>query len=151
MRRRRSRESFIMNLEAIRKYCKTLPHVEEDVKWGHDLCFLIGRKMFCVLNLEPQRGDKSLLAFKATPEEFAELVEVEGIIPAPYMARNYWVALERYSALPWGDMQRRIARSYELVKATLPKKLQAELGVPTSPKPATAKKKAGKARLSKRR
>ncbi|HTK94148.1 MAG TPA: MmcQ/YjbR family DNA-binding protein [Terriglobales bacterium] len=135
-----------MDLESIRRYCKTLPHVEEDVKWGHDLCFLVGKKMFCVLNLEPARGDKSLLAFKATPEEFAELVEREGVIPAPYMARNHWVSLAEYAALPWRELQERIARSYGLVKATLPKKVQAALGAAPA-----GKKKAVKPRLSKRR
>src|SRR4051812_8929227 len=146
-----------MDLATIRRYCKTLPHVEEDVKWGHDLCFLIGRKMFCVLNLEPARGDKSLVAIKATPEEFAELVEREGVIPAPYMARNHWVSLEDYTSLPWRELQERIAHSYELVKATLPKKLQVAL--PAGPiKPQARKRPAGsagktrsKARLSKRR
>jgi len=150
-----------VNLEAIRRYCKSLPHVEEDVKWGHDLCFLVGKKMFCVLNLEPQRGDKSLVAFKATPEEFEQLVEREGVIPAPYMARNKWVSLEEYATLPWGELQERVATSYELVKATLPKKLQAALAPSLrSPKPGSRrmgrpkKKKRGKAakpRLSKRR
>ena len=138
-----------MNLEAIRRYCKSLPHVEEDVKWGHDLCFLIGRKMFCVLNLEPQRGDKSMIAFKATPEEFEELIEREGVIPAPYMARNKWVSLEDYATLPWRELQERVARSYELVKATLPKKVQAALGAAPTGKKKAAKPR--KPRLSKRR
>ena len=132
-----------MNIETIRRSCLSLPHVEEEVKWGHDLCFLIGRKMFCVLNLEPQRGDRSWVAFKATPEEFAELTECEGVIPAPYMARNHWVSLEDYSTLPGRELEARLARSYELVKATLPKKLQAALGAPP-------KKRAARPRLSKR-
>ncbi len=133
-----------MDIETIRRWCLRLPHVEEDVKWGHDLCFLIGRKMFCVLNLEPQRGDRSLVAFKATPEEFAELTEREGMIPAPYMARNHWVSLEDYNTLPGRELEERIARSYELVKATLLKKVQAALGAPPSGK------RAGRRRLSKR-
>jgi len=121
-----------VDLETIRRYCKSLPYVEEDVKWGHDLCFMIGRKMFCVVNLEPARGDKSVVAIKATPEAFAELVERDGIIPAPYMARNHWVSLERYSALPWRELEERIRDSYDLVKATLPKKLQAALAAPAA-------------------
>lgn len=146
-----------MDLETIRRYCKTLPHVEEDVKWGHDLCFLVGRKMFCVLNLEPARGDKSMVALKATAEEFADLVERGGVIPAPYMARNHWVSLQDYSALPWRELQERIARSYELVKATLPKKLQAELSTGAGKAPPAkrlvrpAAKTRSQARLSKRR
>ena len=132
-----------MNIETIRRICLSLPQVEEEVKWGHDLCFLIGRKMFCVLNLEPQRGDRSRVAFKATPEEFVELNEREGVIPAPYMARNHWVSLEDYSTLPGRELEARLARSYELVKVTLPKKLQAALG-------AQPKERAARRRLSKR-
>jgi predicted DNA-binding protein (MmcQ/YjbR family) len=138
-----------MDLEAVRRYCKSLPHVEEEVKWEHLLTFLIGRKMFCVISLEPSRGEDIGLAFKASPEEFAELCERDGIIPAPYMARNHWVSLQEYSALHWGELQERIARSYELVKATLPKKLQA--GLSAARVPVKAKKKAAKPRLSKRR
>ena len=116
-----------MDLESIRRYCKSLPHVTEDVKWGHDLCFLIGGKMFCVVNLEPARGDRSMVALKATEEEFAELVEREDIIPAPYMARNFWVSLTEYDALPPAELKQRIARSYQLVMEKLAKKAQATL------------------------
>ena len=131
-----------MNLEAVRRYCLSLPHAQEEVKWEHLLTFLIGRKMFCVISLEPSRGEDIGLAFKATPEEFAELCEREDIIPAPYMARNHWVSLQTYSALPWGELQERIERSYELVKATLPKKLQAELA--ERPKAATGRRKSAR-------
>ena len=134
-----------MNLEAVRRYCLSLPHAEEEVKWEHLLTFLIGRKMFCVISLEPSRGEDIGLAFKTTPEDFAELCEREDIIPAPYMARNHWVSLQTYSALPWGELQERIERSYELVKATLPKKVQAAL----ASKPAARKPR--KRQLSKRR
>jgi predicted DNA-binding protein (MmcQ/YjbR family) len=127
-----------MDLETIRRYCMSLPHVEEDVKWEHLLTFLVGRKMFCVVNLEPARENDIGLGFKASPEEFAELVEREGVIPAPYMARNHWVSLQEYTSLPWRELQERIARSYELVKATLPKKVQAALDVPAK-RPASKK------------
>ena len=71
-------------------------------------------------------------------------VYLDGVIPAPYMARNHWVSLEEYGTRPGRELEERIARSYELVKATLPKKLQAALGAlpPT--------KKAARPRLSKR-
>jgi len=76
-----------MTLETVRAICRALPEVTEDVKWGQDLCFCVRKKMFAVINLEPPYQ----LAFKCTPESFAELVERPGIIPAPYMARNMWV------------------------------------------------------------
>jgi predicted DNA-binding protein (MmcQ/YjbR family) len=48
-------------------------------------------------------------SFKCTPEEFTELQERDGIIPAPYLARAHWVALERYDALDDAEFRRLLA------------------------------------------
>src|SRR5215212_467997 len=40
-----------MNIEAIQVICKKLPAVTEDIKWGNDLVFSVGEKMFCVVGL----------------------------------------------------------------------------------------------------
>jgi predicted DNA-binding protein (MmcQ/YjbR family) len=118
-----------MNLESIRTFCKRLPHVTEDIKWGHDLCFLIGGKMFAVASLDTAEGH--CLSFKCTPEEFAELVEVNGIVPAPYMARNHWVMMEKYDALRDAEVEAFVTRSYAMVKAKLTKSALAALGEAT--------------------
>jgi predicted DNA-binding protein (MmcQ/YjbR family) len=55
--------------------------------------------------------------FKCEPEKFAELVEHEDIIPAPYLGRYKWVALERLDVLPWSDTTDLITESYEMVAA----------------------------------
>ena len=65
-----------MDIESIRSYCLSLPHATEDVKWGADLCFLIGGKMFAVASLEGASGAR--LSFKCTPEDFEQLVERDG-------------------------------------------------------------------------
>lgn len=70
------------------------------------------------------------LSFKCTPEEFAELIERPGVIPAPYMARAYWVALETIEALPRTDIKRLLNQSYGLVISKLSKKAQSWLGKP---------------------
>ena len=113
-----------MTSAALRKICLSLPHATEQVQWGNDLVFKIGGKMFAVAALEP---DKHCLLFKCSPEEFAELTERNGIIPAPYLARSHWVALESLDALSACELQQRIKRSYTLVLERLPKKTQAEL------------------------
>ena len=110
-----------MNLEWVRRYCMSLPHVTEQILWKIDLVFKIGGKMFATVVLEPNRV---CLAFKCSPEDFAELIERPGIIPAPYSARSHWVALERADALTRPETLRYIKRSYELVFAKLPKKKQ---------------------------
>jgi predicted DNA-binding protein (MmcQ/YjbR family) len=107
-----------MTIESVRKICLALPEVAEDVKWGHDLCFCVAGKMFAAMDLNPPHS----LAFKCTPEEFAELVERPGIIPAPYMARNMWVLEERLGeTFERRELERLIRTSYDLVVARLPK------------------------------
>jgi predicted DNA-binding protein (MmcQ/YjbR family) len=107
-----------MTLETVRTICRALPDVTEDVKWGADLCFCVRKKMFLVVNLEPPHQ----VAFKCTPESFGELVEREGIIPAPYMARNMWVQEQELGeSLDRREFQRLVKTSYELVVAKLPK------------------------------
>ncbi len=72
------------------------------------------------------------VSFKCTPEEFAELVEREGIVPAPYLARNHWVLLENLDVLPRTELKRLIKDSYDMVAAKLPKKVRVELGLTVS-------------------
>lgn len=79
--------------------------------------------MFCVTGLEPPSG----VSLKVTDEEFGELIERNGIVPAPYMARNKWVLIEPEAKLHKGELERLIQQSYALVKAKLPKKTQREL------------------------
>jgi len=110
----------------IRSVCLSLPHATEDVQWEHNLLFRIAGKMFCIANLEPGVSPTKI-AFKCTPEKFAELVEIDGIIPAPYMARNHWVAMLEMEALRQAELRELIAKSYHLVREKLPKKTQASM------------------------
>ena len=116
-----------MNNETLRIFCLSLPAATEDIKWGHDLCFLIAGKMFTVTSLEATDGH--CVSFKCTPEKFAELIESDGIIPAPYMARNHWVTLERFDALRDTEIKELVQESYEMVLAKLPKKTREEIAL----------------------
>ena len=129
-----------MNIDAVRSFCLSLPHATEDVQWGNDLLFRISGKIFAVIGLEPPNS----LAFKCTPEEFDDLIERDGIIPAPYMARNKWVKLETLDALGDRELKTLIRNSYEMIFSKLPKKTQAELGAAT--KPNATRKRRGDAR-----
>jgi predicted DNA-binding protein (MmcQ/YjbR family) len=100
-----------MTIENVRKICQTLPGVTEDVKWGHDLCFCVSGKMFAAMDLNPPHA----LAFKCTPEEFGELIERPGLIPAPYMARNMWVMEERLGEALERRPRRLSARAHDAV------------------------------------
>ncbi len=115
-----------MNLDSVREYCLSLPHVTEIVQWEDHLLFKIGGRMFAITSLEP-RPDGVVLSFKATPENFFEYQEVEGVIPAPYMARNQWLALERWDAVRDDELRDLLAISYKLVFEKLPKRAKLEL------------------------
>lgn len=105
--------------------------------------------MFCITNLDPATS-RTKMSFKCTPEKFAELVEIEGIIPAPYMARNHWVAIVEMNAMRQAELRELIEQSYQMVLDKLPKKKQAELSETPKGKPG-AKAKAKPRRAVKRR
>jgi len=112
-----------MNIETLQKFCKSLPHVTEDIKWGNDLCFSVGKKMFCVAGLQPPLS----VSFKVKDDEFDEMSTREGIEPAPYVARYKWVLVTQPKKLSKKEWEHYIMQSYELVKSKLPKKILKEL------------------------
>jgi predicted DNA-binding protein (MmcQ/YjbR family) len=99
--------------------CTALPGVTEDIKWGSDLAFSVGGKMFCVVNSEPPHQ----VSFKCTADDFAELVERDGLVPAPYLARAMWVQQVELAsgALDCRELERLLTVSYEMVVDKLPK------------------------------
>jgi len=111
-----------MNLEQLRKFVLSLPHATENVQWGNDLCFKIGGKMFAVADLD---GNK--VSFKCTPDEFQELILINGIEPAQYVARYHWITIHRSGALRTSEVQRLIRDSYRMVLDKLPRKIKNKL------------------------
>lgn len=103
-----------MNFDALRVLCLSLPNATENLQWEDELCFKVQGKIFAMVSLSsvPQR-----LIFKSDPDEFPELLEREGILPAPYVGRYKWVMLENLDALPKGEIERCIKKSYEMVAA----------------------------------
>ena len=127
-----------MNIEEIRQFCLSLPHATEDVKWGNDLAFSVGKKMFAVTGLET--AENLSLSFKCTPEKFAELTEKDGIIPAHYVARYHWVTVQKTGALKTGELKDLIRKSYEMVWEKLPKNLKNKISLePAAGKESTDK------------
>jgi predicted DNA-binding protein (MmcQ/YjbR family) len=120
-----------MTLETIREICGRFPGVVEDVKWGNDLCFCVGGKMFAAMDLNPPHS----IGFKCTPEDFGELTERPGVRPAPYLARAMWVQEEVLgSALERRDFERLLKSAYELIVAKLPKSKQPGASSPAKKK-----------------
>jgi len=72
--------------------------------------------------------DNHVLSFKCSDEGFAELLEQDGLTPAPYLARAKWVALEHFDALGDKQILARLDEAYRLVFEKLTKKEQAQIG-----------------------
>ena len=110
-----------IDVEWLRKICLSLTHTTEQIQWGSDLLFKVHGKMFAATPLEPA---PVCLSFKCSDEAFAELTERPGVIPAPYLARAKWVALETHDAIGREELAELLRASYELVVAKLPKRLR---------------------------
>jgi predicted DNA-binding protein (MmcQ/YjbR family) len=116
-----------MNLTRLRKLCMSLPGATEQIQWEKDLVFKVGGKMFCVSCTDLHPSHDVLASFKCDDETFAELIERDGIIPAPYLARAKWVGVKSFDALEDREYKELIPRAHALVSATLTKKAQAAL------------------------
>ncbi len=118
-----------MRLAHLKTFALALPHTTVVKQWGDCLVFKVAGKMFLLLALDGDTVDGVI--FKCTPEEFDDLVDLDGITQAPYCAKRHWVRVGDLAALPPADLDRRIRRSYDLVVAKLTKKLRTQLGLQT--------------------
>ena len=122
-----------MDVERVRAFLLGLPHAVETMQWGDNLVFwvgdkAIGGKMFCLLNLDA--GTHGVMSYSAGAERYAELVEREGIVPAPYMARISWVAVERWGALRNAEWEEELSAAHAITLAKLPKRVREILEMP---------------------
>ena len=123
-----------MNIDQLREICLSFAGASEQIQWGDDLVFKVAGKMFAVTPLVP---GYNWLSLKASPESFSELTERPGIVPAPYLARAKWVAIETPSVLDAAEVATLLRTSYNLVVAKLPRRTRENLA---SAKPAKRKK-----------
>ena len=112
-----------MDIETVRQFCLSLPSATEDVKWGNDLCFSIGGKLFCVCDL----AGTPTVTIKVSDADFNELCETENIDPAKYTGRYGHVTVSDFSRFTEAEWRTRIKESYEFTLAKLPKKLRGNL------------------------
>ena len=84
--------------------------------------------MFCVVLLDSPLK----VSFKVLDEEFAELSNSVGIIPAPYAARHKWILVEDVTVFSMKEWDYYIKQSYSLVRSKLSRKKQNDLGAKTN-------------------
>ena len=113
-----------MDLDALRAFCLSLPHVTEGLQWGDNLLFRVAGKMFAIVSLD---AVPPTLSLKCDEESFVSLQEIKGIRPAPYLARAKWVQLESLDTLPAAELQDLLRSAHQMIYAKLPAKTRAAL------------------------
>lgn len=120
-----------MNAETAREFLLRLPHVVETEQWGGLVFWVgdkaIGGKMFVMMNLD---GNQVPIFYPAGQERMAALLEVDGMVPAPYMARIYWVAAERWGVFRNAEWESELRAAHELTYEKLPPRVKANLALP---------------------
>ena len=117
--------SFLRLHQAVEQHALALPGVTRDIKWGADVVFSVADKMFCCLSVEQEALQR--ISFKVATERFLELTDQVDISPAPYLAKHHWISLAPGMQLKPADVLTLVTDSYSLVRAKLPKKIQAGL------------------------
>ncbi|MES2565904.1 MAG: MmcQ/YjbR family DNA-binding protein [Bacteroidota bacterium] len=115
-----------MSIEELQKICKKFKGMTEDIKWENHLCFNVGEKMFLVTAPDAIPHSAS---FKVSDEEFDELSQKEGFMPAPYLARYKWVHLDDINRLNKKQWEYYAEQSYRLISSKLPPKIKKQIGL----------------------
>lgn len=123
-----------MDAERIRTYLLSLPHVRETEQFGGLVFWVgdktIGGKMFAMVKLEQDASPTRVISYLAGPTRYTELLETEGVFPAPYVARIFWVAVEHWNVFRTAQWEQELEAAYDLTFNKLPPKVRTTLALP---------------------
>ncbi len=115
-----------MHIEALRDFCLSLPHTTEDFPFDQrTLVFRVGGKIYLLTDVEESWEFNA----KCDPERAAELREryPDAIRPGYHMNKKHWNTLRTDMGLDEKLLRELIRHSYELIFASLPKKMRETL------------------------
>ena len=118
-----------MTRALVNQHCADLPGAESSDPWGggHD-AWKVGGKLFAVVGASEDHG----VDVKCPDLETAQLlIEMARAFPAPYFHKS-WVRVV-FGTVPEAELRDRLDISYRIIRASLPKKLQATLAPPPAP------------------
>ena len=114
-----------MTLEFFRTHCLSKPGVTEDTPFdANTLCFRVGGKIFSLCDIDAF----DYINLKCDPERAMELREqYDSITPGYHMNKKLWNSVSVSGNVPDKLILELADHSYELIFASLPKKLQSEI------------------------
>ncbi len=118
-----------MNIQQIYEYCLSKKGVTEHFPFDEDtLVFKVGGKMFCLTSLSKWEEGNPSLNLKCNPEKAIELrAQFEAIQPGYHMSKVHWNTVYLNQDVSDRKIVYLINHSYELVMASLPKKIKQEI------------------------
>ncbi len=114
-----------MTLDQLQAYCGGKAAVSWDTPFGPDvLVFRVAGKMFALAPINVF----DTVNLKCDPERAVELRErYEGIIPGYHMNKQHWNTVDVTGSVPEKLIRELVDHSYDLVFASLPKKVRDEI------------------------
>ncbi len=115
-----------MDIEKLRINCLKMKSATEDSPFGETtICFRVMNKIFAILPLDTESAQINL---KCDPEYAIELRELyDDIQPGFHMNKAHWNTVYCENSLENSLIISLIQHSYDLIVASLPKKLREEL------------------------
>lgn len=111
-----------MTVDALQAYCAKKPGVSWDTPFGPDvMVFRVAGKIFALAPLDVF----STINLKCDPERAIDLRErYEGITPGYHMNKQHWNTVVTDGSVPGKLLLELADHSYDLVRASLPKKVR---------------------------
>jgi predicted DNA-binding protein (MmcQ/YjbR family) len=118
---------YILSMDIImfREYCLSKPGVTEDTPFDEvTLCFRVGGKIFAITDIDSFES----VNLKCDPERAVELREQHpGILPGYHMNKKHWNTVLCDGSVPQKLILELTDHSYQLIRDSLPKKVQSNL------------------------
>jgi predicted DNA-binding protein (MmcQ/YjbR family) len=115
-------DDWIADVLASLPGAQTVPYPD----WGSQT-FQVGGKHFGRLGSDP--AGRRIVTVKGDPDENAALVqEYDGITPGYYANKRLWISLALDADVPRDVIIETLRTGYAIVRASLTKRVQAELG-----------------------
>ncbi len=114
-----------MNIEELREYCITKKGVTESFPFDEEtLVFKVMNKMFLLTNINKDLS----MNVKCDPEKAIELrEEYSSVLPGWHMNKKHWNTVNIDGSITDQQLKDWVDHSYDLIVASLTKKLQNEL------------------------
>ncbi len=117
-----------MTRDEFNEFCASLTATTNVIQWGESSVWKVGGKIFAIASIWGE-GQNTKISFKCSELSYQILCELEGVIPAPYLARAKWVQVQEEGALSDEDIKSYVEEAHSIIAQKLTKKMQVELGI----------------------